>query len=299
MTNPFDPPGQGQPQVAPPPWMTASPPQPPMVVEPEPTFWQKARVPLLLFLATCVTTTLFGGGPLYAAALLTILVCHEFGHYLQARRYHVPASLPIFIPVPFPPLGTMGAVISMRGNIPDRKELFDIGISGPLAGLVPALFFSIVGLQMSQVLPVRPSGVGMLGDPLLFKWLVRMLFDPLPPGHDVFLHPFAYAGWVGVLITSVNLFPIGQLDGGHILYGLLRQKAHIVAYALLSAAILAVVAFGAYQWVVMLMLLIFIGPKHPPTANDDVPLGTARIILGWLTLAFVIIGFTPTPFVSL
>jgi membrane-associated protease RseP (regulator of RpoE activity) len=257
---------------------------------------QRVKVPVLLFLATCLTTTLFGNGPLYAAALLFTLVCHEFGHYLQARRYRVPASLPYFIPVPLAPLGTMGAVINMRGNIPHRKALFDIGISGPLAGLVPAIVFTIVGLMNSWVVQTRPGYPGNLGEPLLFKGIAYLIFGALPDNQTILLHPVAFAGWVAVLITSVNLFPIGQLDGGHILYGILREKAHIVAYLLLSAAIAAVVLAGAYQWMLMLMLLTFIGPKHPPTAHDDIPLGLPRVILGWLTLAFVVVGFTPQPF---
>jgi membrane-associated protease RseP (regulator of RpoE activity) len=130
----------------------------------------------------------------------------------------------------------------------------------------------------------------------LFQFLVRLIFGPLAPGQDVYLHPLAYAGWVGVLVTSINLMPIGQLDGGHMLYALLRRKAHFVATALLLAAMAAVIYTRSFQWTLMLVLLIIMGPKHRPTANDNVPLGTARVILGWLTLAFVIVGFTPRPF---
>lgn len=250
-------------------------------------------LPVVLFLLACYTTYSVGG-PVYSFALMLTLVCHEFGHYIQARRYHVPASLPYFIPFPAPPLGTMGAVIGMRGEMGDRRALFDIGISGPLAGLVPALIFTVWGLSLSTVVPKQPSG--MLGDPLLFKFLVRQFFGVLPAHQDVLLHPLAYAGWVGVLITSLNLMPIGQLDGGHILYAILRRKAHVVAWALLIGAVTAVVLMHSYQWTLMLLLLAFMGPTHPPTADDDAPLGTPRIVLGWLTLAFVIIGFTPRPF---
>jgi membrane-associated protease RseP (regulator of RpoE activity) len=250
-------------------------------------------LPAVLFLLTCYTA--FGvGGAAYSFALMLTLVFHEFGHYIQARRYRVPASLPYFIPIPAPPLGTMGAVIGMRGEMGDRRALFDIGISGPLAGLVPALIFTVWGLSLSTVVPKQPTG--MLGDPLLFKFLVRQFFGVLPANQDVLLHPLAYAGWVGVLITSLNLMPIGQLDGGHILYAILRRKAHVVAWALLIGAVSAVVLMHSYQWTLMLLLLAFMGPTHPPTANDEVPLGTPRVVLGWLTLAFVIIGFTPTPF---
>ncbi len=111
------------------------------------------------------------------------------------------------------------------------------------------------------------------------------------------LHPFAYAGWVGLLITSLNLIPISQLDGGHVLYALLRKKANVVARILLALAAGAVVFFGLYMWILMIFLLIMMGPSHPPTADDEEPLGWPRIILGWLTLAFIPIGFTPMPFI--
>ncbi len=276
------------------------PPLPPLMVQrlnAAPTSWfYQARVPLLLFLITCVTT-LRAQGPIYAVALLFTLLCHEFGHYIQARRYRVPASLPYFIPMPMGPLGTMGAVIAMRGNMGDRKALFDIGISGPLAGLGPALLFSIVGLQWSHVVEMNATAGNSLtfGEPLLFQFLIRCIFGPLSPNAVVQIHPLGFAGWVGIFITALNLFPIGQLDGGHVLYAILRKKAHPVASFLLISAIAVALFAQAYEWSLMLLLLVMMGPKHPPTANDDEPLGRGRILLGWLTLAFVIIGFTPTP----
>ena len=125
--------------------------------------------------------------------------------------------------------------------------------------------------------------------------MTRWYFGPLAEGQTVFVHPLGFAGWVGMFITALNLIPIGQLDGGHALYALLREKARIVAWTLLFAAFAAVIIGGRYEWSLMLLLLVMIGPSHPPTADDTVPLGTGRIILGWLTLAFVIVGFTPTP----
>jgi membrane-associated protease RseP (regulator of RpoE activity) len=226
------------------------------------------------------------------------LLAHELGHFLQARRYGVPASLPYFIPFPISPIGTMGAVIGMQPGVGDRKSLFDIAITGPLAGLGPAIVFSIVGLSLSEVHEVpRNQFVLSLGEPLLFSWFSMAIFGELPEGHDVFLHPMAYAGWVGIFITALNLIPIGQLDGGHILYALLRRKAHAVTTILLLAAVVGVVAFGYWGWTLMLFLLLVIGPRHPPTANDHVELGTTRIVLGWLALPFVLIGFTPEPFI--
>lgn len=254
-------------------------------------------LPVILFVATCISTYLTGG-PLFAAALMITLLAHEFGHFLQAMRYGVPASLPLFIPMPVSPIGTMGAVIMMQPGRGDRRAIFDIAITGPLAGLFFALLFSIIGLRLSDVEPVNTALGPHLGAPLLFKGLAYLTFGDLGPTQGVALHPIAFAGWVGIFITALNLIPIGQLDGGHILYALLRQKAHIVAQLLLMGAALGVVIGKYWGWSLMIVLLMLIGPIHPPTANDDVPLGTTRTLLGWISLLFVIIGFTPTPFIG-
>lgn len=257
---------------------------------------RRVWLPLFLFVATSFTT-LATGGPAYAAALMTTLLFHEFGHFLQAVRYGVPASLPFFIPMPASPIGTMGAVIAMRPHVGDRRAIFDIGITGPLAGLVPALIFSIIGLQWSTVVNTAGEVGGLrLGEPLLFKALAYLTFGPLGPQEEVAIHPLAFAGWVGVFITALNLIPIGQLDGGHVLYGLLRRGAYPVSQAMLLLAMLGVVLFGYWGWSLMILLLMLMGPYHPPTANDEIPLGVGRTILGWATLLFVPIGFTPVPF---
>src|SRR5262249_21972899 len=149
-----------------------------------------------LFFATCLSTTWvyaiqdgLRAGLMYSASLMTILLCHEFGHFLQAVRYGVPASLPFFIPVPLPPLGTMGAVIAMRGNMGNRRSLFDIGISGPLAGLVPALIFSVVGLHWSEI-ATRVDGSSLrLSPPLIFHWMISWLGIIIPDGKGLELHP--------------------------------------------------------------------------------------------------------------
>jgi len=242
-------------------------------------------------------------GLIYSACVMTILGCHEAGHFFQARKYGVYASYPFFLPMPVPPIGTLGAVIAMDSRVGDRKALFDIGISGPLAGLVPTLVFCVLGLQFgwSRVAmkdPVLALVSWEFGEPLLFKLATRLTFGPLPAGSDVFLGPMAMAGWTGLLITALNLFPIGQLDGGHILYAILRRRAHGIATLLLVAAIVSTVVFKLYGWSLMLVLLVLMGPRHPPTADDNVPLGVGRIVLGWLTLAFLPFGFTYEPIVS-
>ncbi len=289
---------------------------------------RRVWLPVVLFLATCLTTLSVEGlvpgwkagqyawqahgwaeglisglavglteGCKYALPLMTILICHEAGHFFQARRHGVYASFPYFIPMPLGFIGTFGAVIAMEPRMGNRRALFDIGITGPLAGLVPTLIFCALGLRWSEVkTPAEVSGMLVsLGEPLVFKMFSAQVFGTLAEGQDVILHPVAFAGWVGLLLTALNLMPIGQLDGGHVLYCLLRRKAHFVATLLLLAAVAAVVYSGYYAWSLMLCLLLLMGPKHPPTANDEMPLGTGRTLLGWLTLAFIFIGFTPTP----
>ncbi len=271
------------------------------------------RLAVLLFIATCLTTLWAGAelddprndwwqglltGLWYAVPVMTILLCHEMGHFLQAYRYGVFAEPPFFIPMPLSPFGTFGAVILMEPRVGGRRALFDIGISGPLAGLIPTIIFVVIGLHQAKLGVIHPHG-HQYGDPLLLQLLAYHIFGPIPKEMDVVLTPMLFAGWVGLFITSLNLIPIGQLDGGHVLYALLRKKAHKVASFLLFAAVFLVIWQYKilWQWTVMLFLLLLMGPIHPPTANDEEPLGISRTILGWLTLAFIVVGFTPMPLV--
>jgi membrane-associated protease RseP (regulator of RpoE activity) len=280
-------------------------------VPPEPRR-RRVWLPVTLFVATCLSTlaagVLFssgwshGWGPAlcdglkYSSAVMTILLCHEMGHFLQAWRYGVHASLPYFIPMPFSPIGTFGAVIAMEPRRGDRRAVFDIGISGPLAGLAPTFVFCVLGLSWSTPSAAKPDpNEPLLGSSYLFGEMVSHFVPANAGAEHIDLHPVAVAGWVGLLVTALNLFPIGQLDGGHILYGLLRRKAHLVATFVLMAAIVGALRFHLWHWWLMLFLLMFLGARHPPTADDDVPLGLARHLLGWLTLAFMPLAFTPIP----
>lgn len=262
-------------------------------------------LPALLFALTCLTTWQVGNtwsesGWLYAFGIMTILLFHEFGHFFQARRHGVPASPPHFIPMPWPlsPLGTMGAIIGMKSRIPNSKALYDIAITGPLAGLVPTLIFGTVGIKLSSFggFVTRPPWLS--GKPMLFTALESLLLGGDLPGLAISYHPLAVAAWTGLFITALNLIPIGQLDGGHILYTLIRKKAHLVSISLVILAALAIYSnFRAYwPWCLMLFLLVLMGVRHPPTENDKAPLGAGRVVLGWITLAFVLVGFTPSPF---
>ena len=196
--------------------------------------------------------------------------------------------------MPFGPLGTFGAVIVMDDEVPNSRALFDVGISGPLAGLVPTLIFLYYGIQWSHIGPRQPNEFEF-GDPLLFQWTVYWLFGHIPPDLTLHLHPVAFAAWAGLLLTALNLLPFGQLDGGHILYALLGRKSMIFVYCIFVAAIIVVIWFQLWHWSLLLFLLILIGIEHPPTANDAMPLTFWRRCLGWATLLFVFIGLAPTP----
>ena len=194
---------------------------------------RSAATHLGLFVACCATTW-WGNGPAFAATLMGILLCHELGHYLVGRYHGVDVSLPYFIPVPPQiTLGTLGAVIRMRKPIADRNALFDVGAAGPVAGLVVAIPLLVIGLTLSDLAPIKPDEA-LEGNSILYALLKYAMFGRWLPsdGIDVQLHPMAFAGWVGLLITMINLMPIGQLDGGHILYAFVGQRAKLTSRVL-------------------------------------------------------------------
>ena len=242
---------------------------------------------------------LFDWGFKYSFGLMSILTFHELGHYFQARRYKVPASLPYFIPLPLVQIfGTLGAVIVQRAGWRSRKILFDIAVTGPLAGLVVAIPIVYLGLLNSSYVEFAPGPESIrFGDPLILKLMAYYLLGPQPAGTEIVLTPLLFAGWVGLFVTALNLIPMGQLDGGHILYALLGKRAHYVAIALTLLAVGLMAYFQYYVYMLMLVLVVMMGVKHPPTGNDREPLGAMRIVVGWLSLAFLILGFTPTPIV--
>ncbi len=262
----------------------------------------KPWVNALLFALTCLTTFFVATGEgwvralMYSGGIMGILLAHEMGHYLTAKKNGVEATLPYFIPIPFPPFGTMGAVIKMGGRIPNRRALFDIGAAGPLSGLCVIIPVIIVGLKLSRMVETAAldESTLSLGDSMLFVLLSRIVLGELPPDKDILLHPLAFAGWAGLLVTALNLLPVGQLDGGHIVYSLFRKKSRWVS-ALFYGMLVAVCLFFYFGWFLMALILLLIR-KHPPTLDDDMPLGPERMVLGAFMLAVFLLSFTPVPF---
>ncbi len=283
----------------------------PFLGPPPPPPWHPPRQIALcgvLFVATALSTALTNG-PAYAAAVMVILLSHELGHYFMCRRYHVRATLPFFIPffpvrLPFAqlpvfasPFGTLGAVILMRQRIASRRAVFDIGIAGPLAGLLPSLAALAYGLARSTVVPVQLVGSGSvsLGDSLALLGLQALTHPNLPAGMEVMLHPVGYAGWAGLFLTSLNLLPIGQLDGGHVLYGLLGRRSRIATWVVL-AGVVALAVFHP-EWIVLaVLLLLFARRGHPRSYDEEVPLDRRRRALGILAMVVFVLTFTPVPF---
>jgi membrane-associated protease RseP (regulator of RpoE activity) len=302
--------------------------------------------PILLFAATVISVfhagamfrgidpsgSLFQGfldphylarGASFAVPLLAILLTHEFGHFFAARWHGVPASFPHFIPLPGLGSGTLGAVIAMRGPIRSRNALMDVGASGPLAGLIVALPVLYWGLAHSSVEPTVASGYMQEGQSLLYIALKWLALGRIPAGSDVFLHPTAFAGWVGLLVTMINLLPWGQLDGGHVAFALFGDRQHLVARWLRRGLLLLFgynalrfivpVLLGRSQlplalaignsafWLVWFVVLGVIGrisggAEHPPYEPGE--LSPARRAIGFVCLCVFVLLFMPTPIAS-
>jgi membrane-associated protease RseP (regulator of RpoE activity) len=265
---------------------------------------------LLLLAATALTTTMAGArmagveptslrslaaGLPFSVTLLAILVTHEAGHYLMCRRHGIAASLPYVLPAP--PmflLGTFGAVIRVRSRFPDRRALFDMAAAGPWAGFVVALVAMVVGLRLSSVDPALPEGpVVMLGDSLLTSFLARVVLHA--PPDTVMLHPVAFAAWAGLLVTSLNLLPVGQLDGGHVLYAARGRRAVLLPLLLLTMLVWLALMGSPFWivWSVVAAAMLFLG--HPPTLNDAQPLDSWRRRGAVLSLALFLVTFVPEP----
>ncbi len=233
----------------------------------------------------------------FAAALLGILGAHEFGHYFTARRYRLDVSLPYFIPFPLNPLtGTLGAVIRIQSPFESRQALFDVGVAGPLAGLLVAIPITMLGLARAELVTIAPSSDTLIfNEPLLFRALAHLIVGPRPPGTDILMNPLLAAGWWGLFVTALNLVPISQLDGGHIAYALFGQHHRRMAWLIFGLAALVVVT-RAPGYLLLLGLVFLMGVEHPPALNDLSPLGFGRRVLGVVMLALFLSLITIHPF---
>ncbi len=263
---------------------------------------------IVLFLITFITTSLAGAssgntipeyiisGLPYSLTIITILLTHEFGHYFAARYFGVRATLPYFIPFPSM-IGTMGAVIKVKSPIPDKRALFYIGAMGPLAGFIVSLISVIVGISLSKVSALPPGGgnvpIPIFGDSILFALIVKIIHGPIPEGKDIFLSPYAWAGWIGFLVTSINLMPVGQLDGSHILYALIGEKQKIFGWGVLAG--LVVLSFFWYGWILWIFIILFFLMVAHPTVARGRELSLFEKGIGWFCMAIFILTFIPVP----
>lgn len=290
-------------------------------------FWRQEPVTryVILFLLTLVATTLAGTGHYlsyaigfetrtiaiswwslvlqglwYSIPVLAILGAHEFGHYFACVYYRVNASLPYFLPFPFFLTGTLGAVIRIRQPIPGKRALFDIGIAGPLAGFAVAIPLLTLGMVFSKVVPMPTDlqgGVLELGEPLLFQIVAWLTFGSVPDGYTIVMHPIGFAAWFGLLATALNLFPVGQLDGGHIAYAVFGRKSTAITIGTLVCLVgLTFVSLSWLVWSVLTIAMVLIlGPHHPRVYDEHVPLDRTRMWLAALALVVFVLCFTPAP----
>ena len=243
-------------------------------------------------------SSIFKGVP-FSLTLMLILGTHEFGHYYYAQKHNVDASLTYFIPAP--PfiflIGTFGAFIKIKSVIKNRAALLQIGAAGPIAGFIVAVPALLIGLKLSSVFEKTiNSGALILGDSLLMKMLIWITHPNLTQNQDVLLHPIAFAGWIGLLVTMLNLLPIGQLDGGHITYAMFGHKQSFIAKIALVALI--PLSFLSLNWLVWGLLIIFLmrSSSHPPIDDFNIPLSNDNKIIGYLCFLIFILCFIPAPF---
>ncbi len=272
---------------------------------------ERRWLPGLLFAATFLTTTFAGAiqqdiNPLkqplgmiqglpFSITLMGILIVHEMSHYLASRVHKVPSTLPFFIPAPSI-IGTFGAVIRMKGAIWDRRALLDIGASGPIGGFLLALPALTFGLTLSKIVPGGGGEGGLiLGDSLLMVLLERLVLGDLPMDADIILHPIAFAGWIGMFVTSLNLLPVGQLDGGHIAKALYPDHFDVIARIVHFWLIIMGIFFWE-GWLIWALLLFFIGVRHPPVLLPHISLDDRRRKIGYYALAIFVLTFVPAPF---
>jgi Zn-dependent protease len=240
------------------------------------------------------------GGLQFSLGLMAILVAHEFGHYLLTLRYKVPSTPPLFIPFPvYSPIGTMGAVIMMNSGTADRKQIFDIGLAGPIAGLVVAVPVIICGLLFDRPITYAPSAELVMGQPLLIQWLAQLVVPENAATYTSLSNtetsPLLMAGWVGLLVTGLNMMPLGQLDGGHVAFGLVGPRSFYIGLVALLASVTYMIVTGVVLFWLMLVLVLMMGLRHPPSSDDTRTLGWPRQVIGWISLVLPLLCIPANP----
>ena len=230
----------------------------------------------------------------FSFTLLMILGAHEFGHYFVSRKHNIDVTLPYFIPAPSF-IGTFGAFIKMKSPIMDRRILLDVGAAGPLAGMCVTVPVLLTGLYLSEIRYEAVDSGFNLGSSLFFSFMNWIVHGSLPDNANVILHPIAFSGWIGLLVTCLNLLPVGQLDGGHVAYAVIGTKQRLVAKGVL-VILVALGVTGWSGWLLWAGILIIMGTNHPPVIYDWIPLDKKRMIIGWVTLSIFVMTFTPAPF---
>lgn len=232
----------------------------------------------------------------FSFTLIVILLAHEMGHYIACKIYRIDATLPYFIPAPTL-IGTLGAFIRIKSPITNRNALFDIGVAGPIAGFVFAVPALILSLMYSKVVPAATENGSSIvfGDPLIFKLLEPLIGMKIPEGHDVYLHPVGFAAWVGIFATALNLLPIGQLDGGHVLYALIGRR-HLILSRLFAVLLVPLGLLYWPGWLVWAVILLVLGTRHPRLLDEEARLGSGRRGVAFASLIIFILCFTPAPF---
>ena len=230
----------------------------------------------------------------FSFTLLMILGAHEFGHYFMSRKHNIDVTLPYFIPAPSF-IGTFGAFIKMKSPIMDRRILLDIGAAGPLAGMCVTIPVLLIGLFLSEIRYETVDAGINLGSSMFFSFMSWIVHGSLPDEVNLVLHPIAFSGWIGLLVTCLNLLPVGQLDGGHVAYAVIGQKQRVVAKVII--AVLVVIGITGWSgWLLWAGILFIMGLNHPPVVYDWIPLDRKRKVIGWITLTVFVMTFTPVPF---
>lgn len=289
--------------------------------------WREWAIPFVLFVATLLSTTFAGlfysagdvgflrlvfiaashpsillWGLPFSLTLLAILLAHELGHYFACRYYGISCTPPFFIPLPVSIAGTLGAFIRIKSPFQHKRALFDVGVAGPLAGFALAMPALLLGISLSKLIPkIHLQGAIFFGEPLLFRWVGRLVLGYSPATQDMMAHPIAMAAWFGLLATCLNLFPIWQLDGGHIAYAIFGQKLQrkVSMLGTVALILLSFLGWPIPSYLAFGLILLVMGVRfrfyHPPTLFDDEPLGAGRVAVGIVALLILLVSFTPVP----